>query len=122
MPPLMTSATRGWCCASPPDITCVSSIQVQAAMFGIVAAPLVNDVPVASSKATIPPPGDTNAAEGPFSARVFTVPAIQLRYVPEEKLGLDSHTTPAGEGGPAIGHLANAPRVKRRVAVAGSTT
>src|SRR5439155_1621599 len=77
------------------------------------------DVPLLSTSATWLPLGDRYCSFGSGIAMVRTVPAVQFRtldWLPSQQMA------PAGEGDPAIPHAMVLPSVKRRAAVAGSTT
>src|SRR3989442_2706664 len=77
------------------------------------------DVPLLSTSATRLPSGDKSSNSGPGTAKLRTVPAVQLRtfdWAPSQQM------SPAGEAGPTIGHAVKSPMVKRRVALAGSIT
>src|SRR5207253_8894118 len=72
MLPLVTLPTRGWCCGSPPDITCVSSIHAQAKIPAIEMLVPAMDVPLLSTSATWLPLGERYCSFGSGIAMVRT--------------------------------------------------
>src|SRR5438034_1445694 len=124
--PLITSATLGWCCASPPDITCVSSIHPHARRASGAGPDTLliayTDVVSASTITAMRwPSGDRCAGVGAGTDR----PPIVYDSVQFSMLALllasDSQTTPAGVGAPATTQV-GPPIVNLRVNDEGSTT